>query len=149
MAHDWSVQRTWDEVSEGDVLPSVEFPLPVYRLVMAAGATRDFNSIHHNTEFAQASGAPEMYANNMFLLGMWERCVREWIGLDGTIRSLKKFRMSSFNTTGSTVVVKGEVVRTWLDGETGHVELKVWSENGDAVTVGPGTVEVTLPRATS
>lgn len=144
---DWSRQRVWEDVAEGDELAPVAFPLPVYRLVMEAGANRDFNSIHHNSEYARQSGAPEMYANNMFLLGMWERAVREYIGLDGTIRSIKSFRMKSFNTAGDTVTVRGEVVRTWLDGETGRVELKLWSQNAHGTSVGPGTVEVTLPRA--
>ncbi len=138
-------QRTWDELAPGDTFGPVEFPLSVYRLVVAAGAVRDFNAIHHNTEFAQQSGAPEMYANTLFLQGMWERTVREFIGLAGTVRRVAGFRMNFFNTVGTTVVVRGEVVRTWRDGDTGLAELKVWSENGGKVSVGPGLVTVTLP----
>jgi acyl dehydratase len=138
-------QRHWEQVRVGDRLGPVAFPLSVYRLVVAAGAVRDFNSIHHNSEFARASGAPEMYANTMFLQGMWERTVRGYIGLAGTIRRLAGFRMNFFNCAGTTVVVHGEVLRTWRDGDTGLVEIKVWSENGGKVSVGPGTVTVTLP----
>ena len=108
---DWSVQRHWEDVQEGDELPAVAFPLSVYRLVVEAGANRDFNSIHHNSEFARASGAPEMYANTGFLLGMWERALREFIGLDGTIRRIAGFRMKRFNTVGRTVTVRGKVTR--------------------------------------
>jgi acyl dehydratase len=140
-------QRCWDEVRAGDVLGPVAFPLSVYRLVVAAGAVRDFNSIHHNSEFARASGAPEMYANTLFLQGMWERTVREYIGLAGQIRRIAGFRMNSFNCAGTTVVVRGEVVRAWLEGATGLAEIRVWSENGGRVSVGPGLVTVTLPRA--
>ena len=81
----------------------------MYRLVVEAGANRDFNAIHHNSEFAQASGAPEMYANTTFLLGMWERAVREFIGLEGRIVGIKGFRMTSFNVVGQTVTVQGRV----------------------------------------
>jgi acyl dehydratase len=118
----------------------------VYRLVVEAGANRDFNAIHHNSEFARASGAPEMYANTTFLLGMWERSVREFIGLQGRIRAIKGFRMKSFNVVGQTVTVKGRVDRTWLDGQTALADLEVWSENDQGVSVGPGTVTVSLPR---
>ena|SRR5690606_2300481 len=76
-------ERYWEDVQEGDELPSLQFPLSVYRLVMAASANQDFNSIHHNSEYAKKTGAPDMYANNIFLQGMWERTVREYIGNAG------------------------------------------------------------------
>ena len=139
---DWSAQRHWNEVQEGADIPPVAFPLSVYRLVVEAGANRDFNSIHHNSEFARASGADEMYANTGFLLGMWERAVREFIGLDGTIRKIAGFRMRKFNTVGHTVIVRGRVQSKPGDGV---LELEVWSEVDGEVTVGPGTVTVTLP----
>ena len=143
---DWEQQRCWEDLEEGQELAPVRFPLTVYRLVVEAGANRDFNAIHHNTEFAKASGAPEMYANTTFLLGMWERSVREFIGVRGRLIDIKGFRMKSFNVVGTTVVVNGKVVRTWLDGDRACAELEVWSENDGTVTVGPGVVTVTLPR---
>jgi acyl dehydratase len=142
---DWSFQRYWEDVVEGDEVPAVSFPLSVYRLVVEAGANRDFNSIHHNSEFARASGAPEMYANTGFLLGMWERAVREFVGLDGRIRGVAGFRMRKFNTVGQTVVVRGRVAGKRRDDGDALVELELWSEVGGEVTVGPGTVTVALP----
>jgi acyl dehydratase len=138
-------QRCWEDVTEGEELPPLHFPLTVFRLVAAAGATRDYNAIHHNTEVAQASGAPEMYANTLFLLGMWERSVREYVGLDGRIRRIAGARMRSFNTVGDELTVRGRVAGKHLDGGAGVVELEVWTENRNGVSVGPGTVTVTLP----
>lgn len=137
-------QRYWEDVIEGEPLDSIGFPLTVYRLVMAAGANRDFNSIHHNSELAKATGAPEMYANNFLLQGMWERTVRQYIGEAGTIRRLSGFRMRLFNTVGDTVVVKGHVVRKWLE-DVGFVEFEMWSENSKGVSVGPGRIVAVLP----
>jgi hypothetical protein len=142
---DWSIQRHWEDVEEGDEVPSVAFPLSVYRLVVEAGANRDFNSIHHNSELARASGAPEMYANTGFLLGMWERTVREFVGLDGAVRRIAGFRMRRFNIVGQTVVVRGRVAGKRRDDGDGLLELELWSEVGGEVTVGPGTVTVALP----
>ena len=142
---DWSEQRYWDDVEEGAEVPAIAFPLSVYRLVVEAGANRDFNSIHHNSEYARASGAPEMYANTGFLLGMWERTVREFIGLRGSIRRIAGFRMRRFNTVGHTVVVHGRVKSKRRDNGDALVELELWSELGDDITVGPGVVTVALP----
>jgi acyl dehydratase len=142
---DWSEQRYWEDVEEGAAVPAVAFPLTVYRLVVEAGANRDFNSIHHNSEYARASGAPEMYANTGFLLGMWERTVREFIGVGGAIRRIAGFRMRRFNTVGQTVVVRGRVKSKRRENGDALVELEVWSELGDDITVGPGVVTVALP----
>jgi hypothetical protein len=143
---DWSAQRHWEDVQEGDGVPAVSFPLTVYRLVVEAGANRDFNAIHHNSEVARASGAPEMYANTGFLLGMWERAVREFAGLDGAVRRISGFRMRRFNTVGQTVVVRGTVTAKRREDGDALVDLEIWSEVGGEVTVGPGTVTVALPE---
>jgi acyl dehydratase len=143
---DWSRQRYWEDVTEGQALPPVRYPLSVYRLVMAAGSNRDFNSIHHNGDWAQATGAPDMYANVVFLHGMWERCVREFIGVAGQIRQVSGFRMGSFNTAGDVVTVRGTVSRAWTEAGEGLAELRLESRNSRGVSVGPGTVTATLPR---
>jgi hypothetical protein len=143
-------QRTLDDVAIGDELPAVEFPLSLYRLVVAAGGNRDFNSIHHNRSYAVASGAADAYASTFFLMGAWERVVRDYIGSAGTIRSITGFRMRKFNLVGSVMRVGGRVVdaRPDVDDETrGVLVLELTSRTGDDVTVGPGRVEVTVPRS--
>jgi hypothetical protein len=146
---DWSVQRYWEDLAEGDDVPPVEFPLTVYRLVVEAGANRDFNAIHHNSEIARTSGAPEMYANTGFLLGMWERAIREFAGLEGSVRRITGFRMRRFNIVGQTVVVRGRVAGKRREDGDAVVELELWSEVDGEVTVGPGTVTVALPERSS
>jgi acyl dehydratase len=144
-----SGQRCLADVHVGEPIDTVEFPLTVYRLVMEAGACRDFNSIHHNSEYAKSTGASEMYASTSFLLGMWERVIRDYIGPAGTIRSIRGVRMKQFNTAGSTVVVRGTVVSATEEDGVGVVDLEVWCENGATITVGPGRATVTVPVRTS
>jgi len=138
--------RWFEDAVVGEELPVVEYPLTVYRLVMAAGANRDFNSIHHNTEYARSTGAPEMYANTSFLLSAWERCVRDWMGPAGTIRSIRGFRMRSFNVVGDTTRVLAHVAATGVEDGVGTAQIAIRCENSTGTTVGPGVVEVTLPR---
>jgi acyl dehydratase len=137
--------RSAQDVSVGEELPAVGFPLTVYRLVMEAGANRDFNSIHHNTEYARATGAPDMYANTLFLMGMWERCVRDWAGPGARILSLKGFRMDRFNLVGTTTTVTGSV--TAVDAASGDVTIRMACEDAEGVTVGPGEMVVRLPKS--
>lgn len=139
------MQRTWQQAQVGDLLGPLAYPLSVYRLVVAAGANRDFNSIHHNTEYARASGAPEMYANTLFLLGMWERVLRDYMGLAGTLRRVAGFRMNGFNCVGDEPVVFGQVIEKFREGSAGMVRIRMWTQNGDRTSVGPGMVTITLP----
>jgi acyl dehydratase len=138
-------QRVAGDVRRGELLTPVAFPLPVFRLVMEAGANRDFNLIHHNTEFARSSGAPEMYANTLFLQSMWEVLVRNYIGCAGTIKKIAGFRMGAFNCAGDTVTVKGRVDKFTRGDREALIELFVWSENSHGISVGPGTVTVGIP----
>lgn len=140
-----NAERFWDDVQEGELLEPIVFPLTVYRLIMAAAANRDFNAIHHNAEVARAGGAPDIYANTLFLQGMWERAVRQYIGLAGVILRQTGFRMRTFNTPGDTVVVRGRVQRKWQEGDSNLVEFSLWSESEKGITVGPGSIVARLP----
>lgn len=142
---DWSTQRYWEDVNEGDELAPIEFHMTVWRLVLEAGANRDFAPIHHNTQIAQAQGAPEMYANNVFIQSWWERAVREFIGLDGWIKKVGPFRMNIFNVVGETSTTKGRVTRKWEENGEHLVEIQVWTETPKGASVGPGPVVATLP----
>ena len=142
---DWTKQLYFEDVAEGAEIPSVTLHLTVQRMIIEAGGNRDFSPIHHNTRVAQSQGAPEMYANNIFLQGMWNRTVQEFIGLDGRIKKVGPFRMRIFNTVGDSVVTKGTVKKKWQEGGENLVEFEVWSETSKGVSVGPGPVLVALP----
>ncbi|MFI7166311.1 acyl dehydratase [Rhodococcus erythropolis] len=135
--------RPIDDVSVGEKLPDLEFPITVYRLVMEAGANRDFNSIHHNSEYARATGAPEMYANTLFLMGMWERSVRDWAGSAAEIIAIRGFRMGRFSVAGTTTKVRGTVAA--VTKATGEVTIELRCEDEMGITVGPGEVVVRFP----
>jgi acyl dehydratase len=84
----------------------------------------------------------------MFLQGMWERAVRNYLGPSGTLHSLKNFRMVRFNTPGDTVWVRGQVTRKWRDGARGFFEIELRTHNAAGMTtVGPGSFVCSLPPA--
>ena len=144
-AVDWSEQRYWEDVHEGDAIPPVAINLTIARLVVEAGANRDFNQIHHNTPVSIATGAPDMYANNGFIQAWWERAVREYIGLGGRFKKTGPFRMRIFNTVGESAVTSGTVKRKWVEDGEHLVEIEVQTEISRGTSVGPGPVVVSLP----
>jgi hypothetical protein len=127
-------ERFWEDVLEGEELPTVALPLTNYRRDMVIGAG----------DWITGS-TPAMYANMLLLQEMLELAVREYIGPHGSIRHIHGFRMHLSDSDGETVMAKGAVVRKFRSGSEGLAELKVWSEIRGRVSVGPGSILVSLP----
>ena len=89
---DWAGQIHFEDVAVGDELDTIEIPVTLQRLVMEAGANRDFSLIHHDRDVARATGAPDAYANTFFIVGMFERLLREWMGLEGRLNRISRLR---------------------------------------------------------
>lgn len=122
------------DIAAGAELPAIAIPITLQRLVMEAGANRDLSLIHHDTKVARATGAPDAFANTFFLMGMFERLMREWAGPAARIRKIGPLRMMIFNAAGDTVYFKGTVES--VDAAAGTVTLDMWveSERGKTVT---------------
>ncbi len=128
------VYPTIASVNVGDELEPVSIPVTLQRLVMEAGANRDFSLIHHDADVAQATGAPNAYMNTFFIAGMIERLLREWMGPRGHIRSIKNLRMSRFNCVGDTAIFNGGVTNVVLESREVTVALECATNNGTTVT---------------
>jgi acyl dehydratase len=121
------------DLAAGQALPAVSIPITLQRLVMEAGANRDMSLIHHDTKVAQATGAPDAFANTYFLLGMFERLMRDWAGPRARIRKIGPLRMLVFNAVGDTVTFRGTVES--VDEDSGEVSLDMWAESQRGKTV--------------
>jgi acyl dehydratase len=56
------------------------------------GASGDFNPIHHDEEFARASGYPTVFAVGMMNAGFLATFVTDWLGVAGLRRFAVRFR---------------------------------------------------------
>ncbi len=121
------------DIVAGAELPPISIPITLQRLVMEAGANRDLSLMHHDTKVAQATGAPDAFANTFFLMGMFERLMRDWAGPKARIRKIGPLRMMIFNAVGDTVHFKGVVES--VDETTGTVTLDMWVESQRGKTV--------------
>ncbi|MDG1825320.1 MAG: hypothetical protein P8H62_03540 [Henriciella sp.] len=117
------------DVKEGAELPPITMPITLHRLVMEAGANRDFSFIHHDKDVAKSTGAPDVYANTFFLMGLFERQLREWIGVAGKIKKIGPMQMMTFNCVGDVLQLTGKVVGVAEDG-TISIEQVIESERG-------------------
>ena len=96
------------EVNVGDRLPEVQIPITTSLVTCGALATRDFEKVHHDKDFAQSSGMPDVYMNILTTQGLTETYVREWVGPGARFRKLN-IRLGAPNLPGTTMTLKGEV----------------------------------------
>lgn len=129
---DWTRQIALDDVAVGEEIPEISMPITLQRLVMEAGSNRDFSLIHHNREVAQSTGATDAYMNTFFIIGLFERMLREWMGTKGRLQKIGSLQMKSFNVVGDAVYCKGKVTGKQDDGT---VNLDIRMENQERVTV--------------
>ncbi|HEX3910044.1 MAG TPA: hypothetical protein VHW67_05005 [Solirubrobacteraceae bacterium] len=125
-------RREFETIVEGEALPGHTVKITLQRLVMEAGANRDFAPIHFDRDAARATGAPDVYANTIFLEAVIESALRRWAGLGAWIGEIA-FTMRGFNCIGDTVTAGGSVVA--LDPERRLAELDIWVESQRGRTV--------------
>ena len=140
---DWDHQVYFEDVHTDSIIKPISIPITLQRLVMEAGSNRDFSLMHHDNDVAKIIGAPDAFANTFFIMGMFERLVREWMGLKGSLKKIKSLRMTNFNCPGSVVTISGTIAE--LLEEQSTVVINLAMANQDITTV---TAEVTviLPR---
>jgi acyl dehydratase len=139
---DWT-SRDFETIVVGDQLPTHTVMITLQRLVMEAGANRDFAPIHFDRDAARATGAPDVYANTIFLEAVIESSLRRWAALNGRIREIA-FTMRGFNCVGDTVSAGGLVAA--LDPAQRLVELEIWVESERGRTV-EGSAKVWFPSS--
>jgi acyl dehydratase len=137
-------RREFETVAVGELLAEHAVLITLQRLVMEAGANRDFAPIHFDRDAALATGAPGVYANTIFLEAVIESSLRRWAGLSARIREIA-FTMRGFNCVGDTVRAGGRVAA--LDEQERTAELEIWVESERGRTV-EGSAVIWFPSAT-
>jgi len=133
----------FEDVQVGDEMPAlVKGPIRQIQLTRYAGASGDFNPIHQDPEFAQASGMGGVFAHGMLSMGFVAQSVTDWLGA-GTVRELG-VRFTALVRLKDVVTCRGRVVGTSEKNGERLVELEVWAENqrGEKVVTGRATAAI-------
>lgn len=135
--------RRWDDVREGDAIGSITFPVTLRTLMIDVAGTRDLYPIHHDREFAKASGARDIFVNTMFYEGLFGRLATDWAGPEAFLRRLR-FTMKSPNCLGDTITSRGDVSRKYEAEGQRLLDLEIHLDNqhGPDATVANLTLEL-------
>jgi acyl dehydratase len=115
-------------------------PITRTDIVRYAGASGDFNPIHHDEPFAQSAGLPSVMAHGMLSAGLLASFVTRWFGA-GSVRRYK-VRFLERVWPGDILQAEGRVSRVFDCGGERRAQLDLTLRRQDGETVVSGTAEV-------
>ena len=133
----------FEDVSEGDEAPVVTHELTRTDLVQYAGASGDFNPMHHDEVKAQAAGLPSVFGHGMFSAGFLAKAVTDYVGV-GALTTYK-VRFAKQTWPGETFTTKITVKAKRKENGTNLVDLDATLLNQDGEVKVSGEATAALP----
>jgi acyl dehydratase len=136
-------QRAWADAKVGALIEGPSMTLDWTAMALQVSGSQDLNQVHHDPDYARASGHQSVFFNTGWTAAMLARVVTDWVGPQGWLRRLE-FQMRRMNTLGDTVTAKAKVRRTSVDDDGCPVtDLDVWLESKRHGVTTTGTAVVT------
>jgi acyl dehydratase len=112
-------------------------------LVRYAGASGDFNPIHHDETFARAAGNPTVFGHGMLTAGFVARCLTDFVGA-GNLRRYK-VRFATRVWPGDTITCTGTVTRCYEVEGQALIDGECVATNQKGETAVTGTFTAAVP----
>jgi acyl dehydratase len=121
---------SYESVQVGDEAPVISHALTRTDLVKYAGASGDFNPMHHDEVAAQAAGQPSVFGHGMFSMGILGTALTDYVGIGNVRRYQVRFARQTWpdEVLSSKIVVTGK--RESSDGQK-LIDLAVTLSNAD------------------
>jgi len=132
------------ELQPGDVAPARRHVLTRTDLVRYAGASGDYNPMHHDEVQATAAGQPSVFGHGMFSMGLLGGAITSFVGV-GNLTSYK-VRFSRQTWPGEELVTSVVVTGVRTEGDRRLVDLDVSLANaeGEVKVVGQAVAAAPL-----
>jgi acyl dehydratase len=127
----------------GDELPPMVLRITPTRVVAGAIASRDFMPVHHDRDYANQQGAPDIFMNILSDTGYCSRFLTDWAGPDAMITNLA-IRLGVPVFPGHTLTYTGSITGLRREGDDGIVEVELRATNELGEHVG-GTATINVP----
>jgi acyl dehydratase len=137
-----AAQLYFEDVTEGDTAPAREHTLTRTDLVKYAGASGDYNPMHHDEVKAKEAGLPSVFGHGMFSAGFLASAITDYVG----IGKLARYKVRFTKQTWPGDVLKTEIAVTGKRKEDGHnyvdLECKLVTDKGVTVVSGEATADL-------
>jgi acyl dehydratase len=131
-----------EDLAKGDRAPALTHRLSRTDLVAYAGASLDFNPMHHDEVKATAAGQPSVFGHGMLSAGLLSSALTAWVGPAALRRFAVRFTSQVWPDQELTTEVTVEAVRE--GSEAGLFDLGCRLLAGDTVIIS-GSAVVSLP----
>ena len=122
----------------GAEAPVKELTLSRTDLVQYAGASGDYNPMHHDELKAQAAGMPSVFGHGMFSMGFLGTALTDFVGIE----NLKSYNVRFVKQTWPGEVLRTKVVVSKIDGAVAELECTLANADGEVKVQGNATATV-------
>jgi acyl dehydratase len=136
---------TFEDLSVGDEAPPlVVEDISRTHFVRYAGASGDFNPMHHDDTIASSVGNPSVFGHGMLTAGLMARVLKDWFGADALRRYQVRFSKQVWPGETLTCTAKVTELRDAEENGIGlvDVECQVVNQDGEAKLTGTATAAV-------
>ena len=131
---------SFDELSVGDEgTPLVVENLTRTNFVRYAGASGDFNPMHHDDTIATSVGNPSVFGHGMLTAGLMARVVKDWFGPEAMRRYQVRFSKQVWPGDSLTFTATVTGKREENGEKLVDLECKATNQDGVEVLVGSAT----------
>jgi acyl dehydratase len=118
----------YGEVTAGNSGPEISHSLTRTDLVMYAGASGDFNPMHHDEIAAQQAGLPSVFGHGMFTAGLLATAITNFVG----VGNLTSYRVRfTKQTWPGEVLTTSVTVREKRAGNEVVLDCSVVNQDGE------------------
>jgi acyl dehydratase len=139
---------SFDDVSVGDQLPTLEQKILARHVVMGASSSRDWQPQHHDTHWAvERVKVKDIFLNTPNQAGWIERYLTDWTGAKGRLGKMR-FKMKASVCAGDVLTFTATVTEKSKDEKgVGWIDLDVKLSVGE-ISATECTARVAVPTAT-
>jgi acyl dehydratase len=132
-----------EDAAVGGVAPERSHELTRTDLVRYAGASGDFNPMHHDEVLAKAAGMPSVFGHGMFSAGLLASALTDYVG-EGT---LTRYAVRFTKQAWPGDVLQTKIAITAVNGDSVDLSCDLVTDQG--VTVISGEASAKLPSRTA
>jgi acyl dehydratase len=133
----------FEDVKEGDEAPVLRHTLERTDLVRYAGASGDYNPMHHDEVKAQAAGQPSVFGHGMFSMGLLGVALTDFVGVGNLTHYQVRFSRQTW--PGEQLSTRVVVAKTRVVGDRYFVDLECSLSNQDSEEKVSGVATAELP----
>jgi len=134
----------WEDVQVTQALPPKSRRIDTTLVAMGAvWASHDFMPVHHDRDFAQSKGAPDIFMNILTSNGLLASYLEQWAGPAARLKKMS-ISLQVPNFPNDTLVMSAAVTKKYEEGRDHLIELTFSGDN----KMGPhivGTAVMALP----